>query len=122
MTENDSFLSRLTTKQLYTFAAIGILILAAGAVCSFSSKDKLKSGGLTSEEETAQSSIYAVSKIVSMIGFFIALIPSVKILMNEVSKKEPGSKDPTAAGTNNKNNTENSNKKSNKNSNKNDDK
>ncbi|MCL2863106.1 MAG: hypothetical protein FWE54_03320 [Methanimicrococcus sp.] len=92
MTEDGSFFNRLTKKQLYVFAAIGILILAAGAVCSYTSKDKLKSGALTADEEKMQSNIYAVSKIVSTIGFIIAIIPSVKILQNEVKKKEPKSK------------------------------
>jgi len=66
---------------------IGILILAAGAVCSYTAKEKLKSGGMTPEEEAVQRNIYAVSKIISMAGFIIAIIPSVKILQKEMVKK-----------------------------------
>ncbi|MCL2549474.1 MAG: hypothetical protein FWE78_00790 [Methanimicrococcus sp.] len=79
----------MTKKQLYILAVAGILILAAGAACSYMAKEKLKSGALTPEDEAAARNIYAVSKIVSMAGFIIALIPSVKILQNEVSKKNP---------------------------------
>ena len=96
MTEAGSFLSRFTKKQLYIFAVIGILILAAGAVVSYKAKEKLNLDGLPPEEETKARNIYAISKIVSMIGFIIALIPSVKILQNEVAKTAPPSKDSAA--------------------------
>jgi len=89
MTDEGSFFSRLTKKQLYIFAMIGILVLAAGAVLSYTAKEKLKSDGLTPEEEAKESYIYAVSKIISMVGFIIALIPSVKILQNTIPKKNP---------------------------------
>ena len=89
MTEDGSFFSRFTKKQLYIVVVIGLLIFAAGAVYSYLSKDKLKSGGLTPEEEAAESNIYALSKILSMAGFIIALIPSVQILKNEIQKPNP---------------------------------
>jgi hypothetical protein len=71
---------RINTTKFYVFVAIGLLIFSFFAVLSYGAREKLNSEDLTPEETSNQRLIYAVSKIGSMIGFVIALIPSVRIL------------------------------------------
>lgn len=87
MTEDGSYLSHFSKKQFYVFVVIGLLILVGCAVFSYAADKKLESGTLTPEEAASQRNIYALTKIGSMIGFIIALVPSVKILQYEVLKK-----------------------------------
>ena len=93
MTEDGSYLSHFSKKQFYVFVVIGLLILVGCAVFSYAADKKLESGTLTPEEAASQRNIYALTKIGSMIGFIIALIPSVKILQYEVLKKTPATPD-----------------------------
>ena len=89
MSENQTFLSQFTTKQFYVLVVIGILIASACFVFSYSAKAKSKSGTLTVEEEHKQAQIRVFASIGFVIGFIIALIPSILILQKELLKMTP---------------------------------
>lgn len=88
MSENSSSSqsSQFSTKRLYVFVAIGILIFVLGTVFSYAAGQHLDAGDLPPEELVKQDRIYAVSKIGTFIGFLIALVPSVKILQGTIQK------------------------------------
>ena len=85
MSEHQSFLSRLTTKQLYVLVAIGVLISSIFVVLYF----KPGQGDLTEEEEFARARIRVFYSAGFTIGFIISLIPSVRIFQNALPKKTP---------------------------------
>jgi hypothetical protein len=81
----------MKTRKFYVYVAIGILIFSIFAVFSYAAREKLDDekanpGILSPEEKSKQSQIYAFSKIGSMIGFIIALVPSVRILQYSLVK------------------------------------
>ena len=78
--------SPVNTKKFYVYLVIGLLIFSIFAVFSYAADEKIDSGDLTLEELNKQRVIYLVSKIGSMIGFIIALIPSVRILQHGILK------------------------------------
>jgi len=78
--------SQFTTKKLYVMVAIGIIIFASCFVFSYAAKDKLKSDNLTAEERSTQNLILFVSTIGFMIGFIVALVPSVFIFQKGIQK------------------------------------
>ncbi|WNY23293.1 hypothetical protein MmiHf6_05980 [Methanimicrococcus hongohii] len=91
MSENSS-VSDFSASRSYVIVAVGILILIAGTIFAYSADRHLEAGDLPADELAKQERIYAVSKIGSMVGFIIAIIPSVNILqnslLNEKSKAE----------------------------------
>jgi len=89
MSENQSFLSQFTTKQFYVLVVIGILIASACFVFSYSANAKSKSGSLTVEEEHKQAQIRVFASIGFVIGFIIALLPSILLLQKELLKITP---------------------------------
>ncbi|WNY24589.1 hypothetical protein [Methanolapillus millepedarum] len=86
MSEDQTFLSRFSTKQFYTFVAIGLILLVLFSFFAYTSKAKLKDETLSPEEETTQSTIYIISKIGQVVGFLVALVPSIGILQKEIEK------------------------------------
>jgi hypothetical protein len=81
----------MKTRKFYVYVVIGILIFSIFAVFSYAASvkikdEKLNPGTLSPEEKSKQSQIYAFSKIGSMIGFIIALVPSVRILQYSLVK------------------------------------
>ncbi|MDL2260979.1 hypothetical protein LJC08_01875 [Methanimicrococcus sp. OttesenSCG-928-J09] len=88
MSENTSSSesSQFSAKRFYVIVVIGLLIFSIFAVFSYAAKSKYESGDLTPEDVAKQKNIYAVAKIMSFVGFLIALIPSVKILQNTIQK------------------------------------
>ena len=89
MSEDQPFLSQFTTKQFYVLVVIGILIASACFVFSYSANAKSKSGTLTVEEEHKQAQIRVFASIGFVIGFIIALVPSIRILQKELLKITP---------------------------------
>ncbi|MDR2944930.1 MAG: hypothetical protein LBU81_07645 [Methanosarcinales archaeon] len=77
--------SRFSAKKFYAFIALGLIIFAAGTLFAYSAdskSDDLKINGGSAEEILKQDHYYAAAKILSFIGFLIALIPSVQILQH----------------------------------------
>ncbi|WNY28222.1 hypothetical protein MmiEs2_04060 [Methanimicrococcus stummii] len=85
MSENS--FSNFSAKKFYAIVAIGLIIFAAGTLFAYPAKQNLKADDLPIEELHKQERIYAISKIASMIGFIIALIPSVKILQHAIQNE-----------------------------------
>ncbi|MBZ3935025.1 hypothetical protein [Methanimicrococcus blatticola] len=83
MSENSP-VSVFSNKKFYVLVAIGLIIFAAGTVFAYSAKSNLKDKDLPADDFQKQERIYAVAKIASMVGFIIALIPSVQILQNTI--------------------------------------
>ncbi|WP_338097211.1 hypothetical protein [Methanolapillus ohkumae] len=81
-----SFLSRFTTKQFYVFVAIGLMLLIVFSFFAYTSGNKFENESLPQEERDTQGTIYVISKIGQMVGFLIALIPSIGILKKEMEK------------------------------------
>lgn len=79
--------SEFSPKKFYVFVAIGLIIFGICTVFSYASKDKINSGDLSGDDLSTQKYIYSISKIGSMIGFIIALVPSVLILQKTVQKE-----------------------------------
>ena len=65
---------------------VGLIIFAACFVFSYAAKDKLKSDDLTADERSKQILIQSFSMIGLMIGFIIALVPSVFIFQKGIQK------------------------------------
>lgn len=86
MSENSS--SSFSSRKYYVIVAIGLIIFGLCAVFSYASHSKIESGTLSPEDLTAQRQIYVISKIGSMVGFIIALVPSVLILQNTVQNEK----------------------------------
>jgi TRAP-type C4-dicarboxylate transport system permease small subunit len=106
MSENLS-VSNFSFKKSYMLVAVGLILLAAGTLFAYSANQHLEAGVLPPEELARQGGIYAAAKIISMIGFIIALIPSVRILQNALLNEKAKS-----SGT--KNCKDNKNEKNNK--------
>ncbi|MDV0446877.1 hypothetical protein MsAg5_07400 [Methanosarcinaceae archaeon Ag5] len=86
MSEEQTLLSKFSTKQFYTFVALGLIILVLFSFFAYTSKTKLKDDTLTPDEISTQSTIYVISKIGQVVGFLVALIPSIGILQKEITK------------------------------------
>lgn len=86
MSENSS-VSYFSAKKFYVLVAVGLIIFAAGTLFAYSAKSHLKAEDLPAEELVKQERIYAAAKILSMVGFVIALIPSVQILQNTIQNE-----------------------------------
>jgi len=80
--------SNFSAKKSYQFVVIGLAMLIIGIIFAYSSNQHLNAGTLPDEELSRQVLIFAASKVVSMIGFIIALIPSVRILQDMATSKK----------------------------------
>lgn len=96
MSESEKLSSGFSSKKFYVIVAIGLLIFAGGALFAYGAKTKLSSDTLLPEERSQQTLIFVVSQMTSLIGFIVALIPSVKILQNTVQKEKAASSQNTA--------------------------
>ncbi len=86
MSENSS-VSYFSARKFYALVAIGLIVFAAGTLFAYCAKSNLKAEDLPAEEFQKQERIYAAAKIISMVGFIVALIPSVQILQNTIQKE-----------------------------------
>lgn len=86
MSENSPA-PHFSAKKFYIFVAIGLIIFAAGTLFAYSAKHHLDDKSLPAEDQQREERIYAAAKIASMIGFIIALIPSVQILQHTIQKE-----------------------------------
>ncbi|MDV0444530.1 hypothetical protein MmiAt1_00560 [Methanimicrococcus sp. At1] len=87
MSENSSD-TDFSSKKFYAIVALGLIIFAAGTIFAYPAGVHLDDPDISAEEYAKQEKIYAVSKVGSMVGFIIALIPSVKILQNSLLKEK----------------------------------
>jgi uncharacterized membrane protein YgaE (UPF0421/DUF939 family) len=78
------FFSRFTKKQLYRFVLVGVSIFLLFILIYAFAKIRIESGALTPNELDRYGLIVAVSIIGTMIGFIIALIPSVQIFLRDI--------------------------------------
>ncbi|MDY0266609.1 MAG: hypothetical protein RBQ94_03015 [Methanimicrococcus sp.] len=86
MSEKSS--SSFSARKYYAIVAVGLIIFSLCAVFSYASHSKIESGELSPEDLASQKKIYAVTKIGSMVGFIIALVPSVLILQKTLQEEK----------------------------------
>ena len=64
---------------------IGIVLLVAGAFSTWTIRKSLNSGDLSEDEDAAYQKYYFIAKMVFLVGFIVALVPSVKGALYDLS-------------------------------------